>query len=66
MATRAELAEAKLQRDQLTLEAKPRIYFTEDGYRLVEQSDGTWTDGDFTYANLEQLRAEVDGTLMEG
>jgi hypothetical protein len=26
--------EAKLQRDQLTLEAKPRIYFTEDGYRL--------------------------------
>lgn len=32
-----------------------RVARTEDGYRFVEQADGTWTDGDMTFDNLEQL-----------
>lgn len=32
---------------------------TEDGYRFTEQPDGTWTDGDMVYDNLEQITGAV-------
>jgi hypothetical protein len=41
-----------------------RIAITEDGYKFTEQTDGTWTDGDMTFDNLESLLAADLGVTI--
>ncbi len=42
-------------------------YLTEDGFTLVRQDDGTWSDGDLVFqANEHGLPMGEDGTGLPG
>jgi hypothetical protein len=43
-----------------------RTATTEDGYKFTEQADGTWTDGDMTFSNLQELLdADLNVTITD-
>lgn len=40
-----------------------QVAYTEDGYRLVKQPNGTWTNGDMTFESLDQILDAVDASI---
>jgi len=38
---------------------------TEDGYTFTRQPDGSYTDGDLTYPDLDNLKQHVNVTPIE-
>jgi len=42
------------------------IVITEDGYKFIVQSDGSLTDGDMTFANINELSKFVDTEMVKG
>jgi hypothetical protein len=74
-AKRAELAEEQLQRDQLTLGARPRVFITADGYTLYRiEAPGlvVWRDSldldtaDLEFGDSDGWPVDQDGERLDG
>ena len=47
-------------------EMKPKIAVTSDGYKFIEQPDGTYTNGDMTFESLDELLSTDPQLIVDG
>jgi hypothetical protein len=67
---REEMARLKLKGRNLNSQGLCAYYYptkvkTEDGYTFTQQEDGTYSDGDMTFDDLDQLMQNVDAEAIE-
>lgn len=54
--------QAEVEKDKLRMATAVR---TSDGYTFTRQSDGSWSDGDMSFANFEEMYVACDGDGAE-